>query len=514
MTALKSIPRFFQPKWALAALVVPCAAASLSLMAVTSPMMCAAVFVATGVVAACFAWPDAPILAVVFVLYTNAAVIAVQFHHVPFIVGAAFPLLLLIPLGERLIFRQEKLVVDKVLPLILSFVLVQAVGAVFADKPDVAVLNLASSAVESIGFYFLLVNVIRTPATLRRVIWTLLAAGTLMGGLSVYQQCTGTFKNNYGGFAQMSDAAFRTGEKTLAGDVEQQRLSGPIGEQNRYAQIMLMLVPIGMFRLWGERSYWLRGLAVSTSGLCLAGAALTFSRGGAVGFVLMLVIMVLMGYIRLRQLVTVLIGLFVLVAALPQFSARMTSMKALSAIMGDDDNDGSSVQDGSMRSRLTEMMAAALVFADHPIVGAGPGMYPEHYREYAEVLGVKFKQKKRQAHNLYLGLAAEAGGLGLLCFLCIVVIACKELAKSLRDPARRIPELANITPALLFAVVVYLTTGLFLHFAFARYFWMILALAGASNRIAAEAAARRRLAAEAEFTDRVKRTLVTHPTIQ
>ena len=492
MTASKTFPRLFG-NWAMALIVVPCAAAALSLTAVTSPILCAGVVIATSVVVACVVWPDAPILAVVFLLYTNAAGIAVQFHHVPFIVGAAFPLLLLLPLAKAVLFRREKLVIDKILPLILVFVLIQAIGTWFADKPDVAILNLVQSAVESIGFYFLLTNVVRTPETLRRVIWTLLGAGTFMGGLSVYQQCTRTFDNNYGGFAQMSNAAFRTGEKTLAGDVEQSRLSGPIGEQNRYAQIMLMLVPLGMFRLWGERSGVLRILAVVSTGFCLAGAALTFSRGGAVGFVLMLIVMALMGYIRLRQLATVFIGNAVLLVALPQFSARMASMNCL-ASLGNDGGDAHSGADGSSRSRLTEMMAAALVFADHPVVGVGPGLYPDHYREYAQILGVKFKQKNRQAHNLYLALAAEAGGPGLLCFLFIVGITVRQLTKSLGNARRRIREMATLTPGLLFALVLYLSTGLFLHFSFARYFRMVLALAGAAARIVAEAGAGRRCA--------------------
>ena len=493
MTASKSIPRLVGP-WALAILVVPCVAAALSLTVVTSPIISAGVVLAMSVVIACLVWPDAPILAVVFVLYTNAAGIAVQFHHVPFIVGAAFPLVLLLPLVKAVLFRREKLVVDKILPLILVFVLIQAIGTWFADKPDVAILNLVQSAVESIGFYFLLTNVIRTPETLRRVIWTLLAAGTFMGGLSVVQQSTRTFNNNYGGFAQMSNASFRTGEKTIEGDVEQNRLSGPIGEQNRYAQIMLMLVPLGMFRLWGERSGALRILAVVSTGFCLAGAALTFSRGGAVGFVLVLIVMVLMGYIRLRQLATVFVGIAVLLVALPQFSARMASMGRL-ASMGSDDGNADSTADGSIRSRLGEMMAAALVFADHPVIGVGPGLYPDHYRQYAEILGVKFKQKNRQAHSLYLALAAEAGGAGLLCFLFMVGLTLRELTRSLGNSGRSIPEMATLASGLMFALVVYLTTGLFLHFSFARYFWFILALAGAAARIAGENAARRELAA-------------------
>src|SRR5688572_26773482 len=42
---------------------------------------------------ALFVWPDLATLLVIFILYTNAAVIAVNFHGVPYIVGAAVPVL-------------------------------------------------------------------------------------------------------------------------------------------------------------------------------------------------------------------------------------------------------------------------------------------------------------------------------------------------------------------------------------------------------------------------------------
>ena len=65
-------------------------------------------------------------------------------------------------------------------------------------------------------------------------------------------------------------AAFKTGEEALHGNVMQRRLAGPLGEQNRYAQIMLMLVPLGLFRFWGERSIALRQLSYAELPECMS----------------------------------------------------------------------------------------------------------------------------------------------------------------------------------------------------------------------------------------------------
>ena len=54
-------------------------------------------------------WADWAAPVVAFLLYTNAAVIAVQFHGVPFVIAASYPLLLLLPIGRDLVFRGEPL---------------------------------------------------------------------------------------------------------------------------------------------------------------------------------------------------------------------------------------------------------------------------------------------------------------------------------------------------------------------------------------------------------------------
>src|SRR5690606_12304838 len=48
------------------------------------------------------------------------------------------------------------------------------------------------------------------------------------------------------------------------------------------------------------------------------------------------------------------------------------------------------------------------------------------------------------------------------------------------------PDLANLATGLLLALVAYLTTGIFLHLSYARYFWLMMALANAAVYIAAE----------------------------
>jgi O-antigen ligase len=451
----------------------------LGILAARQPLLAIGGVVAMLLVVAILAWPDSATLVVVFTIYSNAAVIAVRFHGVPSTFAIMVPMLLMIPLASCLIFRREKLIATPALPLLFLYLLVQVIGTLLADYIDSATSALLSYVTEGLLLYLLVTNVIRTPKMLRWVVWTLLATGAFLGLLSLIQQVTHTYTNNYAGFAQMSNAAFDTSGDTVNG-VYQKRLAGPLGDQNYYAQFMLMLVPIGFFRFWSERRVFLRIVALAFTILCAAGVLLTFSRGGAVGFVLMLGIVTLMGYIKPYQIVLLLLALLLMLTALPQFATRLNTLDKLSGV-ANQDTGGITEADSSIQSRLSEMLTAGLVFIDHPVVGVGPGTFKYYYPEYSLLVGLRsFHTTARAAHDLYLAMAAETGALGLACFLASIFVTMRQLSRLRKQCIKSHPEFANMATGYLLALISYLATGLFLSFAYERYFWMMLALAGAT----------------------------------
>ena len=72
----------------------------------------------------------------------------------------------------------------------------------------------------------------------------------------------------------------------------------------------------------------------------------------------------------------------------------------------------------------------------------------------------------------------------------------RGLARTRKRWLRDDPEIANMATAYMLSIVTYLTTGIFLHFAFIRYFWLIMALAAAVIYIAD-----RRALAEQKLSD-------------
>ena len=467
------------PSTALLVLVIAIAiAAGLGALGGNSPVLAIAAAGALLIAVSMAIRPEVATLVVLAVLYSNAAVIAVQFHGVPAFAALAVPILLIVPVGYELVVRHRPVVVTSSFPLMIVFLLIQVLGTIFADDVTAASDELLTFLVEGIGLYFLVSNAIRSVETLRWAVWVLLAVGTILGALSLYQDATKTYDNNYLGFAQMSNALI---DSATPGADSQPRLAGPIGEKNRYAQIMLMLVPLGLFWAVSARSRLPRFAALGAAAAASLGVALTFSRGAAVGFLIVLVVMIALGYIRPAQILLVGVAVSLLLVVVPTYGNRLGSLVDLTSAVGGDSSGGS--PDGAVLSRATEGLTALLVFADHPLIGVGPGRFPSYYRLYADDVGIRVLNSDRQAHDLYLHIAAENGGLGLLAFLGILALTLRDLIRVRRRWLVERPELAAMATGLMLAVVTYMTTGLFLHLSYARYFWLVLAIAGAAAEI-------------------------------
>lgn len=426
-----------------------------------------------------FKWPDAATLLVVFYIYANVGPVLMRFYDVPPLIAMGFSMLLAIPLIAYLLLRGEKLIITPVFQLLLALFVIHTLGAVFSSNITVASRKLIDFFFEGLLLFFFLTNVIRTPLMLKRVIWILLISGAFIGGLALYQQVTQTFDNNYGGFAQVqTDSSFGTGVESLQGEVEQARLSGSIGEKNRFAQNMLMLVPLGLFQLWIYRSTWARIFALLFTGLIIIGGALSFSRGAAVGFILLILIMTLLRYIKFYQLVFLALGAYLILWMFPQYAVRIGTV---STLLTDAASTNGSVAiteaDGSVRGRATDILAALAIFQAHPLVGVGPGMVPYHIQEYSRGIGYRYLTDNTEAHSLFPGIIAESGIFGLICFLLILFVSLRDLMQARKQWLVSHPDWSYMATAFFQVLVSYIVTGIFLHMSYMRFFYLMLALA-------------------------------------
>ena len=457
-------------------------AVTLGAIAAQQPLLAIGAVLGTLLMLVLLRWPNTVTLLVIFYVYANVGPVATRFHDLPYFITMGFPVILIIPLIWYFVLLRQKPVITPVLVLLLMLFTIYIFGAVFSKDIMLALPSLTEFFVEGLLLYFLITNIIRTPEMLKRVVWVLLISGALIGGLSLFQQVTGTFDNNYGGFAQVA-STIPTGVENLQGEIRQPRLTGSIGEQNRYAQNMLMLVPLGLFQLWIYRSTGLRLLALLLTGLIIVGGALTFSRGAAVGFVLMILIMVFLRYVKIYQLMLLLVGASLILWAFPEYGLRLTSLNVITALASPEGGPPLAGADNSIRDRASLMISALLVFRDHPVVGVGPGMVRYYTQQYARQIGLSSITGDFQAHNLLLGIAADAGLFGLICFLLILFIPLRDLARARKQWMESHPDWSYLATGFFQVLISYIVTGLTMHLSYPRFFYLMIALAVVASRL-------------------------------
>jgi O-antigen ligase len=238
-----------------------------------------------------------------------------------------------------------------------------------------------------------------------------------------------------------------------------------------------VLIPLGLFRVWGERRLVLKVAASAATLFIALGIALTYSRGAALGFAIAIGLMAVLGYIRPKQILALGLGAAVLFTLQPAYLERLYTLEAITNVTG---SDSSAAADGSISKRANETIAALLVFSDHPILGVGRGLFPVYYGVYSDEVGISSDAESKQAHNLYAGMLAEVGIVGFLLFMAIFVVTFIDLERVRRRWKVRQPEYANMATAFALAIVAYLASGMFLHLSYERYLWMLMALAASA----------------------------------
>ena len=470
----------------------------------TGPALLAMVGAAAGV--AVLMYPSVATVLAVFLLYANlpsatrGALPAAQLFVASFAIPLAVPFLHRLIKGARPIF-------DSTFALMSVYLLILLVSAFGAVDWRVALLQIATYVAEGLALYWLLLQAIRTQAVLRRVMWTIVVTGALLGSLSLYQQVTGDYATQFAGLAQRQlrhDVAaaqvaatgadrFTVGVKTGPPVRTSHRAAGPVGDPNRFAQLLLVALPWAVFLAYRSKTRLARSTAKLTGALILAGIGVTYSRGAFLTIALLLGGLALLRLVRpMRIAAGIAVAAVVVLALAPNYFKRMGTILDSTAIVAD---RAGVKPDGAIKGRATEVLAGLWVFIDHPILGVGPGQYTPFYSEaYQQRSEIKFRQlsEPREAHNLYVSIAAETGLVGLIVFLAIFVSLIVRLTRARHYWFGRDSELAYLAVAVQFSLFAYLGTGVFLHMAYERYQALLLGVAGATLQIMHMEMARRR----------------------
>lgn len=425
--------------------------------------------------------PDRATVIGIFAVYANLGAMFLHYHHASPMVASTFFAVLafpfVVPLTYYVIVCREDILIDAPLYLMVLYFAVLLASVFVAVDPTQSTGKIISYGLEGVALYFLVLNTVRTPAILRKAVLTLLVAGVVMGSLSVFQAATHTYSSSYGGLAQVQKQGVSTGDSDPGEERSPGRVAGPVGETNRYAQVMVVLLPLGIFQAFSERKRRNRILVAAACIPILMAVLLTFSRGAGVALVIALIAMTVYGHIRLKHFALIACGIALTTAiAAPGFLHRMATLENLGNLWT---ARGEGV-DSSSRSRATLTIATAKVFLDHPVLGVGAGQSRYYMARYSNDSGFNRIEGTKRSHNMYLEELANTGILGFAAFMSIVLVVLKQLSRLCRALEPRNYEYACMASGLFFSILTYLCTALFLHLSYERYYWILLALAGAA----------------------------------
>lgn len=201
---------------------------------------------------------------------------------------------------------------------------------------------------------------------------------------------------------------------------------------NPFAAFLLLVLPLSLVRAVrapNARSALAHGAAAVLFGVALA---FTYSRGAwlAGGMVLLAAVAVLRprrwrtAVFRSALIVLAVAGAVGLLGRAAR-SGAPSAVASRAASLADP-------EDASVHGRRLFWRGALEIFADHPVLGTGPGTFGAAYSAYQREAGAY----ARDPHNLYLQAAAEMGVVGLAALLTLLVsmgLVWRRLLRRARD---------------------------------------------------------------------------------
>ncbi len=419
------------------------------------------------VVVATIASVEFGLLLFIFITYTRFSDNAINLYNAPS-VAKLFVGVLIVAILIRWALLGERPEGWQLPALVLGlYGLVGFLSLIYA-KDSASVIYTLSNYVKDALIAVVIVMLLKRAPVFRHAMWTLLAIGIFLGALSVYQHMTGTFTNKYGGFSMAEIAG-------LADGISGYRLTGPIGDPNFYAQIMVVLIPIAIERMLHERRLLLRVLAGLAGALCALTVVFTYSRGGFVAMAVALVTVFIIYPPRPLQL-AVLIGLGIAI-----FSFAPTSyfdrLLTLKDLLPDQSGRLNLRADKSIQGRASQNITAWIMFRQSPLVGVGLNNFAELYPQYSKEVGLAPSATDKSLHNLYFEVLTETGLLGFSVFAAMIWLAFRSALsarKKFLEAGQQ--DYVHLVTGLVVGFVGYLAAAIFIHAAFPRYFYLLLGI--------------------------------------
>lgn len=250
------------------------------------------------------------------------------------------------------------------------------------------------------------------------------------------------------------------------------RSYGPGGmfeDNNDYALLLVMLLPMLYYAARGAEQRWLKYGCYALSLMCFVVIFFTRSRGGFLGLCVVALLMGLRSRYKLTGLIAAPVAIVVMLALAPGVvTERISTIQSARQ------------SDESAQQRLRVWGYSLQIMGDYPLVGVGARNLLEIYGRYGD------PQDARVSHNSFLQLGVDAGIPALLLFLLLIGVSYFRLWRTRSVLKARAPAspLIHYTHGLQVALLGFLVSGSFVSRYDLELVYQIAALATALRWVA------------------------------
>jgi putative inorganic carbon (hco3(-)) transporter len=412
------------------------------------------------------------LLALVFIVYTRSSDIIVHNYDLPSLTQPFVALLAIAILIRWALFRETPIGWQKTAVLLGLYGLIGFSSILYAETLEPVMDALTAYGKDAI-IAIMVVILLKNAASFRRVIWVLISIGLFLGTLSTYQFMTGSFTNDFGGFANAD-------YMQILDETNDYRIGGPVGDPNFFAQILVVIVPLALGRMMSEQAVARRLLALASLVVMVLSIMFTYSRGGflALGVTLALYFIV---YPPRRAGILIIILIFGtgLLFAPSNYFDRILSLNQIYSSSSPMNPD-----DASLNTRVTQNLVAWEMIKANPLFGVGLHNYSAVYTDYAKALGRAISTEGSAAHNLYFEVLAETGTLGFAIFAVIIWASFSAVWKARKIFLQiHLSDYAVLVTSFAIGLTGYLVAAMFIHGAYPRYFYLLIGIAMALQNV-------------------------------
>ena len=264
---------------------------------------------------------------------------------------------------------------------------------------------------------------------------------------------------------------------------------GSFRDPNEYAIILVLGIPLWLLVISCTRVVLIKLVAIGSILFILRTAIYTGSRGAAIAFGVLLVILFFRISTRAKIGSIVLAPLLFagIYFVLPEYQKLRYMTIFTSDVQTTDDRIRDQVLGGdlaSSESRYELLLNSLRMTFDHPIVGVGPGNFPtENFNRTERETG---KKVWLASHNSYTQVSSETGIFGFVLFIALLFNAVRSTQRVLKAS-----KLANPPPILLVECARYLNMAIltlcvgafFLSIAYDTIIYVLIALATVLERL-------------------------------